>query len=325
MSVFQILNTDTGKVICNWKRIIMRFIQPYEEILGLVPLFTDINKGECLKFIERCGRTCYKSEDKITDESCIDFCDKILNRRHMTVMEHSNMVIKIDIPAEDSIINNYYWLRGHGPKYCNVYMDSGDLSKIRSLYIGGNLRAWMEHIEDFNLCTIIPSVFEWLKSKFEPNSIRFVNNNKNIPEVLRRFTVRFVHDRAFSHELVRHRLCVFSQESQRYVRYDGEALFIIPFQYRKNGMVVPTPFYDAVENSYKEYQRQIKNEGQPAQFARTILPNCTKTEVVTTCDQPEWKHIEFLRAPKSAHPDMQEVMARLMPIVNEEIKIGEVR
>jgi thymidylate synthase (FAD) len=198
------------------------------EIMGLSGLDT-------LFLIEKAGRTCYKSEDKITPESTKTFVKTILSSGHESVIEHSAM------------------------------------------------------------------------------------------------TIKFICDRGVSHELVRHRLCAFSQESTRYVNYKGGCTFIIPPWCRINsGNYEPTfaismPKADAIwyrsmlgaEVFYKE----LLDQGWSPQQARSILPNSTKTEIVVTANFREWRHILKLRCGKAAHPQMRELMLPLLDRVKEIIPI----
>lgn len=295
----------------------MNLINPYEKLYGLVPLFTNNTKFICTKFIEECGRTCYKSEDKITDDSCIKFVDKIIERKHLTVIEHSNLVVRL----------GYKGLKTNTPSLITqVQMLKSDFMSYDHdedyIYIGGNLRAWMELLDFYDINDIADAVISYVSEYFlayPTMKYSLVELNQLIPETLRRYTVLFVNDRAFSHELVRHRLCVFSQESQRYVRYDDGATFIIPYQYRANDM--PQRFIDYLEGCVVEYRIQRKEENNPPELARTCLPNCTKTEVCTTADYIEWEHIFSLRSAKAAHPDMRESMNRIMEPIHRAIRI----
>lgn len=134
-------------------------------------------------------------------------------------------------------------------------------------------------------------------------------------------TVRFICDRGVSHELVRHRLCAFSQESTRYCNYSGGVTFIIPpwmediepgeYDFSNvDDMVCPKLSWIEccllLEAQYKE----LLASWSPQQ-ARTVLPNSLKTEIVVTANLAEWHHIFGLRTAKAAHPQMRELMIPL--------------
>lgn len=151
-------------------------------------------------------------------------------------------------------------------------------------------------------------------------------------------TVKIICDRGVSHELVRHRLAAFSQESTRYCNYKGGVTFVIP------------PWIDLKEGEYKtDYidSRKVDREastwfhavkyakdnyltlldfGWSPQQARSVLPNSLKTEIVITANFREWKHIFNLRCSKAAHPQMREIMIplhkkykELIPIIFDKI------
>jgi thymidylate synthase (FAD) len=135
-------------------------------------------------------------------------------------------------------------------------------------------------------------------------------------------TVRFICDRGVSHELVRHRLASFGQESTRYCTYRGDLEFIIPHWVKKAGSHRPGEYASTVraenewiiacENSEKAYNRLLKDCHVPAQDARGVLPNALKTEIVMTANLREWRHVLKLRTSKAAHPDMRALMLPLL-------------
>lgn len=143
------------------------------------------------------------------------------------------------------------------------------------------------------------------------------------------FTVRFIVDRGVSHELVRHRIASFSQESTRYCNYgnDDEITVIEPL------------FWDTASPEYElwrtsclvaedTYITLLAHEKSPEK-ARSVLPNSLKTEVIMTANLREWRHFFKLRTAGAAHPQMREVTIPLLkelqsriPIVFNDILIG---
>ena len=144
-------------------------------------------------------------------------------------------------------------------------------------------------------------------------------------------TVRFVCDRAMTHELVRHRLCSFAQESQRYCNYakgkfNAEITFIRPW------------WLDETNKGYKEFvdlcQKaedayfDLLNEGWPPETARGVLPNAVKTEIIVKANYREWRHILKERCSVAAHVDMRQMMSllamelkRKIPVVFDDIQV----
>lgn len=127
-------------------------------------------------------------------------------------------------------------------------------------------------------------------------------------------TVRFIVDRGISHELVRHRLASFSQESTRYCNYskgkfDNELTFIEPcFWGSDDGCM--TLWHEAMVAAEDSYLKLLEHSATP-QEARSVLPNSLKTEVVMTANPREWRHVFRMRCDNAAHPQMREVMVPL--------------
>lgn len=124
-------------------------------------------------------------------------------------------------------------------------------------------------------------------------------------------TFLFVTDRGVSHEMVRHRIASFSQESTRYCNYSkgrwgGELQFILPPLGNDTSVDLVKKRLTEIESTYKSL---IEHYGKTPQIARAILPNCLKTEIVVTANLREWRHIFQLRLSKAAHPQIRQVMS----------------
>ena len=214
----------------------MRLIKPSYKILRCP-------SGETiLRAIEEAGRTCYKSEDKITDGSAIEFVKKIMKRKHVSVIEHESI------------------------------------------------------------------------------------------------SVRFIIDRGVSHELVRHRLCAFSQESTRYCDYaGGHITFIIPPWIRQDQseefmttaillnasdvLLQPASVWKNTMLHLERMYELLRECNWSPQQARSVLPNSLKTEIVVTANLREWRHIFNLRCSAAAHPQMQEIMIPLRDELQSRIPV----
>ena len=118
--------------------------------------------------------------------------------------------------------------------------------------------------------------------------------------------------RVVSHELVRHRLASFQQESQRYVKYEDvepEEMFYVPdFNGTDDG--IGQKVTRELEDAFAAY-RVLRQAGVKAQLARYVLPNATMTRMVMKANLREWRHIVNLRTAKAAQPEMQELMAQV--------------
>jgi thymidylate synthase (FAD) len=139
-------------------------------------------------------------------------------------------------------------------------------------------------------------------------------------------TVKFVVDRGVSHEIVRHRLASYSQESTRYCNYAGdkfgnEITVIRPFWADLNESVL-SPGYEwfrACQEAENAYLYLLIKHGWTAQQARSVLPNSLKTEVVMTANLREWRHFFRLRASRAAHPQMRQVAIPLLLYLRERL------
>lgn len=134
-------------------------------------------------------------------------------------------------------------------------------------------------------------------------------------------TVKFICDRGISHELVRHRLASYSQESTRYCNYKKEVVFIIPCWLQlKEGEYYGSMsgersavgiWIKAMLQAKKDYKALLR-KGWPPEAARTVLPNSLKTEIIMSANYREWRHILRLRTSRKSHPQMREIMIPLL-------------
>ena len=217
----------------------MILVKPSHKILFISP--------KPLETIEAAGRTCYKSEDKITEGSAEKFVRMIIKRGHHSVIEHAIM------------------------------------------------------------------------------------------------SVRFICDRGVTHEIVRHRLAAYSQESTRYCNYKGGVTFIIPpwcegieekeysegdfIPFLDNAITIMTEKWALSLLEAEDTYINLLKMGWSPQQARSVLPNSLKTEIVMTANLREWMHIFKLRTSKAAHPQMRELMIPLLeemktlvPVIFDDIK-----
>ena len=217
----------------------MKIIKPSYEIL------TPISDGGIkeLQHIEKIGRVCYKSEDRITDdgESAKKFAKMLISNGHEAMIEHSSL------------------------------------------------------------------------------------------------SVKFVVDRGVSHELVRHRIASFAQESTRYCNYSkdkfGNEITVILPCFFDTGMgilsnsLVYQEWKSACECAEERYFNLLKMGATP-QEARTVLPNSLKTEITVTANYREWRNFFKLRTAEASHPQMREItipllkeLKTLIPIIFDDIEV----
>ena len=174
----------------------MKLIDSNYEIIEPV----DYSLNNLYKFVELCGRVCYKSEDRITSDSATKFVDRMIKSGHISVLEHGTVYLKIRLDSNcTQEFKNWY-------NYIFSTFDYSPYSIVSKLlsvngyeimYITTNLRVLYEN-----------ALIDELKPYF-------CTQPEDMHE--RRYTVRFVCDRGVSHEFVRHRVFSFTQESTRYV------------------------------------------------------------------------------------------------------------
>jgi len=290
----------------------MKIIKPSVEFFGAVP--TEYNAA--LKFTEKCGRVCYKSEDKITEDSAEGFVKKLIKAGHLAMVEHSNFVVR----NLDSSYDNLQYLRDTAGKYLTVIPSKG------YTVIGGSLTAWYQRCLLLGRYEGMFNAFFHIWGKlFGLDTVTFSHSfgevplsnwevcpHDEIPKALHRYSAKFICDRGVSHELVRHRPCSFAQESTRYVNYGGKDMeFIEPDGFERWRSPEIILFRDCCRVAEDLYNKCLDCDLKPQQ-ARGVLPNALKTEIVVTADAAEWMHIRKLRTAKSSHPDMQRVM-NMMP------------
>lgn len=138
------------------------------------------------------------------------------------------------------------------------------------------------------------------------------------------FSVKFIVDRGVSHEIVRHRVASFAQESTRYCNYgkSGDVTFIEPLFF-EDGTLNYMMWKESMEEAEESYLALLSNGATP-QEARAVLPNSLKTEIVMTANLREWRHFLKLRAVGTTgkpHPQMSEVAVPLLKELQEKIPV----
>lgn len=280
----------------------MKLIKPYFEIweqsAGLEGVY---------KQIEKVGRVCYKSEDKITEDSAKPFVDRMIKSGHGAMLEHGT--VYLFCPTEEYVDSNgdvqyYNPLEKYQNNNYSALVDSNE-----GIYVTTNLRVLVEN--------------GWM------SDLQYLCEPTEFHE--KRITVHFVCDRGVSHEFVRHRVMSFAQESTRYCNYskdkfDNQVTFVIPnwcnsliegseqkyftFEINRDEIV----FMDALQNAQNSYLSLLKLGWKP-QEARAILPNSLKTELVVTGFTSDWNHFFDLRARGTTgapHPQAKELAEPLM-------------
>ena len=134
--------------------------------------------------------------------------------------------------------------------------------------------------------------------------------------------MKFITNSGISHEIVRHRLASFSQESSRYCAYNknkfGHEITVIRPSNLNDDQY--TLWKTAIEDAELMYF-QLLNNGSTPEIARSVLPTCTKTELMVTANLREWKHIFEMRCSEAAHPDVRKIMIPLREEFRKQIPV----
>ena len=241
------------------------------------------------KQIEIAGRTCYKSEDKITPTSAKEFVDRMIKSGHGAMLEHGT--VYLDIPNSAGNYNLVPFFASN--PYSKVVIKPLD-DRVHN-YITTNFRVIVENFSE----EYIPDVLQYI---CEPTEFHE-----------KRISVRWTCDRGVSHEFVRHRVFSFAQESTRYCNYSKdkfghEITYIQPcWEMQKDEEEL---FLLQLEQAQNAYNALISSGWRPQQ-ARAILPNALKTELVMTGFESDWKHFFELRCDAAAHPDARKLALEL--------------
>ena len=254
----------------------MILIKPSFEIIEQESGFEGV-----LKQIEKVGRTCYKSEDRIKEGSAKKFVDMLTTNCHGAMLEHGTVYLSLDMASREQ----YF-------KYCY-----NKFSKAKS--IGSAEHSTWKGFVTTNYRVLVENGWlEDLKYQSEPTEYH-----------AKRITVKFVCDRGVSHEFVRHRVFSFAQESTRYCNYSkakfgNELTFIEPCWEMED---LDRNIFIAALQSMESTYMGLTTIGWKPQQARAILPNSLKTELVMTGFIDDWKHFFELRCDSAAHPQAREL------------------
>ena len=324
----------------------MKLIKPSVEIL---PQKYDLEG--IYRHIEIAGRTCYKSEDNITEGSAKAFVDRMIKNGHRAMLEHGTVYLKQAVGRSSSYVkmDHIYFHETFGyelnhyreNKYSESYRK--EIGDFTYLFVTTNLRVLVEN--------------DWLED------LEYLCEPTEFHE--KRITVKFTCDRGVSHEFVRHRVFSFAQESTRYCNYskdkfNNELTFIIPswlkninegnyiwddsnpkltagcniedvgfddysnltcnnnevkYSHIDNSSEIDT-FFKLLQQCESTYFNLLELKKTPQQ-ARQVLPNALKTELVMTGFKSDWDGFFELRCDKAAHPDARFIANELKRLIDQ--------
>lgn len=279
-----------------------------------------IEEKDPYKMIELAGRTCYKSEDKITENSAKEFVDRMIKLGHGAMLEHGTIYLKID-KTEDGHLPpaRLYWSDGNHKKYTRVRKHGN------SIYVTTNLRVIVEN-----------NRLDDLQYQVEPTE----HHEKRI-------TVKWILDRVTGESFLRHRVFSFARESTRYCDYSkdkfgNDITYIIP-----SWLDLPEGKYSDWDNDWCDvselkllypevdnlsdpancflqsiknaeyYYFMLINRGWKPQQARQVLPFAVCSPLVMTGFESDWEHFFELRCSGAAHPDAKKLADELYKLIHK--------
>ena len=275
-----------------------------------------IKEKDPFKKIEKIGRTCYKSEKNITDESALTFYKNLVEHQHTAILEHATFIFEIKDGLLFNFLTKYKYLNctSHHHQGTERFLVSGNLRAINETGDAVLLRALSKVNPDLVYKDFLPvTSYDHSIKVVDFYDIPFKTNEEIKKHSYT--TMRFTCDRGVSHEVVRHRPFSFAQESTRYVNYSkdrfggGDIAFIKPAEYDKWDDFSKVAFENALKEAESWYNK-LTEFGRTAQEARAVLPNAVKTELIVTGNDEEWQHFFDLRSRGTTgapHPDMKKI------------------
>lgn len=269
------------------------------------------------KQVERAARLCYKSEDKVTEDSYKRFINMLNTNGHQSPLEHGTVYLK-------------YPFVNHNDPLVKFYLEN-PYSRVNMVY----------KFNESEKCAYITTNYRVLKEAECEGDLKYLCEPTEYHE--KRISVHITTSRSISHELVRHRAFSFCQESQRYCNYSkdkfsNEITFIKP-----SWLNIPTGHYTYWDGDWCDIHKmkiQVSDEerrdigtflwaldraeiqytillnlGWKPQEAREVLPNATKTELIMTGFESQWEEFFKLRCSKAAHPMMQELANQIKDLI----------
>lgn len=258
----------------------MRLIKPKAELIEC-----GYSQDDVLKHIEKCGKVCYKSENTITEDSYVRFVARLIQSKHMSVLEHGTVYLTIPMNGNEASIDELIL-----NPYTKIICPD---AKSMYVYVTTNMRCmrennWLEELGEY----ITPPYKEHIK----------------------RYTVKVTTDIGVTREINRHRHFSISEQSSRYCNYSqdkhgSEVKFLIPAYWDKLKASEQEDYERMLSKAEDNYFLMLRRGFKPEQ-AREVLPLATATEAVYTAFEDDWEHFFNLRLKETTgkvHPNMREL------------------
>lgn len=324
----------------------MHFVKPDAEL---------IVESNPFKLIEKVGRLCYRSEEKITDTSCYSFVKGLITRKHYAMLEHARVTFEMQV--DRSTLNEYFGYMLSIP-YIHTFVEEESDNVINWIMnvsvshlfndrwnkfnhadsIFGYLRSILINNyvpEDVDSCEWYQeqcfSDYDYQAYEFTPGHLTcdiidgdFLCKTDPYYNEFKYATVRFICDRGVTHEFVRHR-CAAAQESTRYCNYtkdkfgNGDLEFVEPSDFESWDGDCKILFKQSLRTAEDTYN-YMTSENMSAQQARAVLPHAIKAGLILTMNINQWKHFFDLRyfgTTGAPHPDAKVAAGKAYDVMKE--------
>lgn len=263
------------------------------------------------------AHNCYQVKEK-THEANINFVKQLIKNKHFAMLEHHVYCFKIiDETFKDTllILNNHF---------INIYKDKISFSLRTAIELFTSEDSLSHKVGAILVKHLSQEIIDMVNSSYETNLTRDEKELLEVKDVTalpldeRKIhmyvSVKLITNRGVTHELVRHRLCAFAQESTRYCNYTKDKFsnaltYIRPVDYEEHKETYDRYF----ECEAETYFKLIEEKSVPDK-ARSVLCNSLKASIYVTCNLNEWDHIFELRTALNAHQDIREL---LLPVKEE--------
>ncbi len=256
-----------------------------------------LSESDIDKRIQICGQVAWRTDLKEKQKTPPEFVKMIMNRRHTSVLEHAPITLDLPIQVIQSLPSTKYLF-------------------TQGRHVAGNVRAWFELIQRNRGFGELRTIEDYLSRNY--SSTLFKKHDRVQEFLIERpiyepfpfYTFIIDTDRGMTHELVRHRILSFTQESTRYVMV-------------RNLTVVDCgcadgAYIDALNKIEDVYANMVESGIKP-QFARSILPTCTSARIAISGFQHQWDEFFHLRLAEDAHPQMISLARTMRKLVDHAI------
>lgn len=264
---------------------------------------TDFSEKGIFKFIERCARISYKSEDRITEDSYIKFVQNLITRHHDRPLEFGTVHLRMNKMEFDE----FYSVLAHANAFNSIWTHYNDVKEWNNhiYYVTTNYREYLKMNE---ILDITPY---------------FDESDVDIDPYPKRYTFQMILSRGVMDEFRTHIGLSHLAESTRYVNYSKDKFgntvtYITPTWYNEASDITKLEWETALQNAESSYFLLLK-EGWKPQQAREVLPLGVKSELISCGFEDAWDNFFERRCDSAAHPMAKEIAIQMKELYGQAI------